>query len=50
MKLVYTPLSVSFPTALVTNFPFSGNSLPSRKESEPFILVSIENLMFLCFH
>ena len=49
MKLVYTPLKVSFLKTLVANLPFSQNIFTSRKESDLFISVSIENFMFLCF-
>ena len=33
MKLVYTPLNVSFLKTLVANFSFSRNTLTSRKDS-----------------
>ena len=49
MKLVYTPLNIPFLKTLVTNLLFSGNIFTSRKESDLFISVSIENFMFLCF-
>ena len=49
LKLVYTPLNVSFLKTLVTNLSFSQNIFTSRKESYPFISVSIEYFMFLCF-
>ena len=49
MKLVYTTLNVSFLETLVTHLSFSRNIFTSRKESDPFISVSIENFMFLCF-
>ena len=49
MKLVYTPLNVSFLKTLVTNLLFSQNVFTSRKESDLFISVSIESFMFLCF-
>ena len=48
MKLVHTPLKVSFLKALVTNLLFSRNILTLRKESDLLISVSIENFMFLC--
>ena len=48
-KLVYTPLGVSFLKTLVTNLSFSRNILTLRKESDPFISLSIENFVFLCF-
>ena len=48
IKLVYTPLSVSFLKTMVTNLSFSQSIFTSRKESDPFISVSIENFMFLC--
>ena len=49
IKLVYTPLNVSFLKTLATNLSFSRNILDSRKKSDPFISVSIENFMFLRF-
>ena len=49
MKLVYSPLNVSFLKTIVTKLPFSGNIFASRKERDSFISVSIENFMFLCF-
>ena len=48
-KLVYIPLYVSFLKSLVTNLSFSQNLFTTRKESDPFLSVSIENFMFLCF-
>ena len=45
---MYTALNVPFLKALVTNLSFSQNIFLSRKESDLFITVSIENFMFLC--
>ena len=36
-------------TSNFSNFSFSRNILTSRKETDPFNSVSIENFMFLCF-
>ena len=49
MKLVHIPLNISFLKTLIRNFLFSQNILTSTKESDPFISVSIDNFMFLCF-
>ena len=49
MKLVYTPLNISFLKTLVTNLSFSQNIFTTKKGSYPFISVSIENFMFLWF-
>ena len=50
MKLVYTPLNVSFLKTQVTKLSFSRNIFTSRKESDPFISDSIENFRFLFFY
>ena len=49
MKLVYTPLNISFLKTLVTNLLFSQNIFTLRKERDLFISASIENFMFFCF-
>ena len=48
LKLVYTPLNVSFLKTLVANLSFSLQILPKRKEKELSFLVSNENLIFVC--
>ena len=49
MKLVYTPLNVSFLKTLATNSLFSRNIFKWGKESDTFISVSIENFMLFYF-
>ena len=47
LKLVYTPLNVSFLKTLFVNLSFSLQILTSRKEKELLFSVSNENLIFL---
>ena len=49
LKWNKTEINISVLKALVINLLFSQNVLTLRKESDPFISVSIENFMFLCF-
>ena len=50
MKLVYTPINVSFLKTLVTNLSFSRNIFTSGKESDPQSQLKISCSYVFCLY